>query len=105
MRFTCTVYRSVVSAEGEARKRRAIRSGKTGDIFMDNLSESGWEAIESGSGIDGRQRPKEDVETDGSTTPLKKKRSKRADKEIKCFSTRPAESFEVLNVRSRKLFS
>lgn len=102
MRFTCTVYRSVVSPEGEAKKRRAIRSGKTGDIFMDNLSESGWEAIESGSGVGAARGHPDQPERDGNEK-KSTRRSKRRDKEIKCFSTRPAESFEVLNVRAASL--
>ncbi|KAI5477188.1 NAD+ kinase [Pseudohyphozyma bogoriensis] len=76
MRFTCTVYRAI---EGEDnKKRRAVRSGKTGGIFMKNLGKDGWEAIENGKVPEVRAKGKKD-------------------KEIKCFSTRPAESFEVLN--------
>ena len=79
MRFTCTVFRAI---EGEENKnRRAVRSGKTGGIFMNSLTKSGWDAIEA-SGGSGEKR-----ETKG----------KGRDKEIKCFSTRAVESFEVLN--------
>lgn len=79
MRFTCTVFRAI---EGEENKnRRAVRSGKTGGIFMNNLTKSGWEAIEASGGNASR------AETKG----------KGRDKEIKCFSTRAVESFEVLN--------
>ncbi|GAA5950310.1 hypothetical protein JCM21900_001111 [Sporobolomyces salmonicolor] len=76
MRFTCTVYRAV--NDDEACKRRAVRSGKTGEIFMQSLTKEGWEAIESG-------RPPQGAPGGGK------------DKEIKCFSTRAVESFEVLN--------
>ncbi|KAK4705427.1 NAD+ kinase, partial [Phenoliferia sp. Uapishka_3] len=78
MRFTCTVYRAVEGEENK--KRRAVRSGKTGGIFMNSLTKDGWEAIESGG------------TTGGSRRDMGKK-----DREIKCFSTRPVESFEVLN--------
>lgn len=76
MRFTCTVYRAIEGEENK--KRRAVRSGKTGGIFMNSLTKDGWEAIESG------------------VTPGVRDKGKK-DKEIKCFSTRPVESFEVLN--------
>ncbi|GAA5888173.1 hypothetical protein JCM5296_000218 [Sporobolomyces johnsonii] len=76
MRFTCTVYRAV--DDDQACKRRAVRSGKTGGIFMQSLTKEGWEAIESG-------RPQQGATGGGK------------DKEIKCFSTRAVESFEVLN--------
>ena len=46
MRFTCTVYRAVTD-DGSC-KRRAVRSGKTGGIFMKSLTREGWDAIESG---------------------------------------------------------
>lgn len=74
MRFTCTVYRAVTD-DGSC-KRRAVRSGKTGGIFMKSLTREGWDAIESGKPLG----------TPGGR-----------DKEIKCFSTRAVESFEVLN--------
>ncbi|GAA5895369.1 hypothetical protein JCM8208_005991 [Rhodotorula glutinis] len=74
MRFTCTVYRAVTD-DGTC-KRRAVRSGKTGGIFMKSLTREGWDAIESGKPLG----------TPGGR-----------DKEIKCFSTRAVESFEVLN--------
>lgn len=74
MRFTCTVYRAIEA--GENKKRRAVKSGKTGGIFMKSVNRDGWQSIESGG------------------TPT---RGKGRDKEIKCFVTRPAESFEVLN--------
>lgn len=74
MRFTCTVYRAY--GDDETCKRRAVRSGKTGGIFMKSLTREGWDAIESGT----------PVSTPGGR-----------DKEIKCFSTRAVESFEVLN--------
>ncbi|ORY89383.1 hypothetical protein BCR35DRAFT_288081 [Leucosporidium creatinivorum] len=77
MRFTCTVYRAIEGEENK--KRRAVRSGKTGGIFMKSLTRDGWESIESGGAerVAGKGKGK--------------------DKEIKCFVTRPVESFEVLN--------
>ncbi|EKM54012.1 uncharacterized protein PHACADRAFT_257583 [Phanerochaete carnosa HHB-10118-sp] len=77
MRFTCTVYRAIAPEPGKG--RRAIKKAETGEILMRNLEKSGWEALESGymGGI-----------PDGKCT---------KDKEIMCFTTRPVESFEVLN--------
>lgn len=80
MRFTCTVYRAI---EGEENKRRrAVRSGKTGGIFMKSLADDGWESIESGGT---REREAECRSAKGK------------DKEIRCFMTKAVESFEVLN--------
>ncbi|KAF8626831.1 hypothetical protein AX15_004662 [Amanita polypyramis BW_CC] len=75
MRFTCTVYRSVAHKEG--RKRRAVKKGETGEILMKNLEKDGWEALE------------------GDSTAQLSAGTK--DKEIMCYSTRPDETFEVLN--------
>jgi NAD+ kinase len=75
MRFTCTVYRAVRGPEG-SKKRKAVKKGDTGEIMMRNIEKGGWEAVESGSLHEHR--------------PAK-------DKEIMCFTTRPVESFEVLN--------
>jgi len=94
MRFTCTVYRAtkplkeILECAGESsadpddeRKRRAVRSGKTGEIFMNDLESGGWARIEgqspggAGKGPGGGAR----------------------DREVMCFSTRPVETFEVLN--------
>jgi len=79
MRFNCTVYR----ASSGPNKRRAVRSGKTGEIFMNLLGRSGWEALENGS-APSHQRSAS-------------RSNARDDKEIVCFSTYPAESFQVLN--------
>jgi len=80
MRFTCTVYRAVVNEEGKGRK--AVKKGETGEIMMKNIEKGGWEALEGGwsggfSVGDGKASAK--------------------DKEIMCFTTRPVETFEVLN--------
>lgn len=78
MRFTCTVYRSVANEEGKGRK--AMKMGETGEIMMKNIEKGGWEALEGGwSG----------GYSFGDTG--------KKDKEIMCFTTRPAETFEVLN--------
>ncbi|KAA1117909.1 hypothetical protein PGT21_027019 [Puccinia graminis f. sp. tritici] len=79
MRFNCTVYRASVGPT----KRRAVRSGKTGEIFMNILGKSGWEALENGSAPSNQRSTSLSADKD--------------DKEIVCFSTYPAESFEVLN--------
>ena len=76
MRFTCTVYRAVAPEPGKG--RRAVKKGDTGEILMKNIEKGGWEALESGH-----------IALDSKSTGK--------DKEIMCFSTRPVESFEVLN--------
>lgn len=75
MRFTCTVYRAIAPEPGKG--RRAIKKGETGEILMKNLEKEGWEALESGHSI-----------PEGKCS---------YDKEIMCFTTRPVESFEILN--------
>ena len=76
MRFTCTVYRAV--AEKETKKRKAVKKACTGEILMKDLERGGWEALEAGI---------------PQTTPAHREK----DREIKCFTTRPVETFEVLN--------
>lgn len=76
MRFTCTVYRAV-APENCTKKRKAVKKATTGEILMKDLEKGGWEAVENG---------------DTSTGPQSRK-----DKEIMCFTTRPVESFEVIN--------
>lgn len=75
MRFSCTVYRAVDAA---ATKRRAVRSGRTGDILTNDLVSGGWDAIE----CDAEHTSKQEA---------------RKDKEVLCFTTKPAEQFEVIN--------
>jgi NAD+ kinase len=75
MRFTCTVYRAVRGHEGKS-KRKAVKKGDTGEIMMRNIEKGGWEALEGGSAHEHRAQK---------------------DKEIMCFTTRPVESFEVIN--------
>ena len=76
MRFTCTVYRAI--AEKETKKRKAVKKGITGEILMKDLERGGWEALEGGY-------PQTPASHGGK------------DKEIKCFTTRPVETFEVIN--------
>lgn len=76
MRFTCTVYRAVTQEDGG--KRKAIKRAETGELLMKGLGKAGWEAIECGwtqnaEMLNGKE------------------------KQIMCFTTRPVESFEVLN--------
>lgn len=75
MRFTCTVYHSVENEDGK--KRTAVKKGDTGEILMKNVEQDGWEALEGGA----------------HTVPMPAAK----DREIKCYSTRPVETFEVLN--------
>jgi len=80
MRFTCTVYRAVKNESGRGR-RKAVKKAETGEIMMRNLEKGGWEALECGYHAD-------QMATGGRCG---------KDKEIKCFTTRPVECFEVLN--------
>ncbi|KII92229.1 hypothetical protein PLICRDRAFT_103838 [Plicaturopsis crispa FD-325 SS-3] len=78
MRFTCTVYRAVAHEKGKGRK--AVKKGDTGEILMRSVEKGGgWEALEGGyntihEGVKGSK-----------------------DKEIMCFTTRPVETFEIMN--------
>jgi NAD+ kinase len=76
MRFTCTVYRAVAPDQC-VKKRKAVKKGATGEILMRDVEKDGWEALESGFNANAVHGHK--------------------DKEIMCFTTRPVESFEVLN--------
>jgi NAD+ kinase len=82
MRFTCTVYRAVAPEPGKGSK--AVKKVDTGEILMKNLEKGGWEALEGGS-------------VAATTNPHGLANAKSKDKEIMCFTTRPVESFEVLN--------
>ena len=81
MRFTCTVYRAVTKEKGKGRK--AVKKGETGEIIMKNVEKGGWEALEGG--------------WSGSHSSLESGKVSSKDKEIMCFTTRPVETFEVLN--------
>lgn len=84
MRFTCTVYRAVTPEQAAAatcKKRKAIKS-RGGDILLNQVDAEGWEALEG-------TRHEDDEK--------KTKAKRKKDKEIMCFSTRPVETFEVLN--------
>ncbi|CAE7086341.1 unnamed protein product [Rhizoctonia solani] len=77
MRFSCTVYRSV--HPDKCTSRKAVKRAETGEILMKSLEKGGgWEALEAGYGGSGGG---------GSGK----------DKEIRCLTTRPVETFEVLN--------
>ncbi|CUA70455.1 hypothetical protein RSOLAG22IIIB_04193 [Rhizoctonia solani] len=77
MRFSCTVYRSV--RPDQCTSRKAVKRAETGEILMRSLEKGGgWEALEAGYGGGGHG---------GSGK----------DKEIMCLTTRPVETFEVLN--------
>lgn len=81
MRFTCTVYRAVGIEKGKGRK--AVKKGETGEIIMKNVEKGGWEALEGG--------------WSGSHSMPEGSKASSKDKEIMCFTTRPVETFEVLN--------
>lgn len=85
MRFTATVYRATLPSQNtraDRRMRRAMKSGQTGEIITRNIEEGGWDCIE---------RPGRSACANAKETPLRK------DREVMCFSTRPVETFEVLN--------
>jgi NAD+ kinase len=81
MRFTCTVYRAVAAEKGKGRK--AVKKAETGEILMKNVEKGGWEALEGG--------------WSGSHGTADSGKACNRDKEIMCFTTRPVETFEVLN--------
>ncbi|KAG9035632.1 hypothetical protein FRB95_011038 [Tulasnella sp. JGI-2019a] len=83
MRFTCTVYRAVKRGEEAAhgcKQSKAMKKGDTGEIWMRTMEEGGWEALEGHN------------QTSPALHPNKPK-----DREIMCYTTRPVETFEVLN--------
>lgn len=54
MRFTATVYRATLpppssNPNDDRVRKRAIKSGRTGEIIMKSIKESGWDRIESPS--------------------------------------------------------
>ncbi|KAJ9104471.1 hypothetical protein QFC21_001966 [Naganishia friedmannii] len=79
MRFTCVVYRAIAPDEDKRKgpSRKAIKS-TGGDILISRVGRDGWESVES---------------SNAGAPPCKQKK----DKEIMCYSTRPVETFEVLN--------
>jgi NAD+ kinase len=72
----------------EEDRRRAIKSGRTGEIIMRNIQEGGWDTIET---------PCPQTEEERFLNPEQDARCRKRDKEVMCFSTRPVETFEVLN--------
>ncbi|KAJ9114667.1 hypothetical protein QFC22_005543 [Naganishia vaughanmartiniae] len=79
MRFTCVVYRAIAPEEDKRKgpSRKAIKS-TGGDILISRVGRDGWESVES---------------SNAGAPPCRQKK----DKEIMCYSTRPVETFEVLN--------
>ncbi|WFD29648.1 NAD(+) kinase [Malassezia sp. CBS 17886] len=86
MRFRATVYRAIPPTDPRASRylRRAIKSGETGEIIMRNIEEEGWQTIEVSSAT--RDAP---GEASG--------KARHKDRAVRCFGTRPVESFEILN--------
>ncbi|TKY90777.1 hypothetical protein EX895_000775 [Sporisorium graminicola] len=107
MRFTATVYRATLpsSSSADRHRRHAIKSGKTGEIILNSVKNCGWDAIESPNPDASHQRRSDLRPDDEVVLPSMEKKSNRKgrsgkkgrDKEIMCFSTRPVETFEVLN--------
>ncbi|WFC94148.1 NAD(+) kinase [Malassezia brasiliensis] len=64
--------------------RKAIKSSDTGEIIMRNIQEDGWNAIEVGP-------------TARDTTNEHSSNKPQKDKPVRCFGTRPVETFEILN--------
>lgn len=84
MRFTCTVYRAIAPEENKKKGAKAIKSSG-GDILVRQVDKKGWEALEGAH-----------FQHTGPAGPINTCKQKK-DKEIMCFSTRPVETFEVLN--------
>lgn len=113
MRFTATVYRATLpsSTTADRKRRRAIKSGKTGEIIMRSIAQGGWDRIEgqmpAGRDLRGRYTengggPADEDEQRATTEEAAAAEKQdsgcaRKDKEVMCFSTRPVETFEVLN--------
>lgn len=103
MRFTATVYRATLASNSKAdkRKRRAIKSGKTGEIIMKSIQEGGWNSIETplphSSDLRGTFTERNERNLDDDRKPMVADASCKKDKEVMCFSTRPVETFEILN--------
>lgn len=106
MRFTATVYRATLPSTStlDKRRRRAIKSGKTGEIIMKSLRENGWESIETPFpqnkdfyGDDGAEAEQQRNLGEGRKPLASESGRQKKDKEVMCFSTRPVETFEVLN--------
>jgi NAD+ kinase len=99
------------STTADRKRRRAIKSGKTGEIIMRSIAQGGWDRIEgqmpTGRDLRGRYTeggggPASEEEQRATTAEAAEAESKdsgcaRKDKEVMCFSTRPVETFEVLN--------
>lgn len=107
MRFTATVYRATLPSDStmDKRRRRAIRSGKTGEIIMKGVQNCGWDSIETPLPQKGDLRGTYTESTDAARTDEQIRRPvdhetqgrSKKDKEVMCFSTRPVETFEVIN--------
>ncbi|KAI6044685.1 hypothetical protein EDC04DRAFT_2641625 [Pisolithus marmoratus] len=79
MRFTCTIYRATLEKRSY---KKAVKKGETGEIMMKDVRSGGWEAVEGG--------------WSGGLAPQDVSKCMK-DREIMCFTTKPVESFEVLN--------
>lgn len=125
MRFTATVYRATASPQnqnssstgggegngdggkGDRMMRKAIKSGKTGEIIMKSIKESGWKGIEDPErknclGLKEEEfgspkREEEGEKVNGAFGKNNERGKGKKDKEVMCFYTRPVETFEVLN--------
>ncbi|KAK9900233.1 hypothetical protein P389DRAFT_9662 [Cystobasidium minutum MCA 4210] len=84
MRFTATIYRAVPPEEHNEltdKRTRVIRSGETGQLFLETAEPGQWTKLESHAQQGNNDRPARQCK----------------DKEVRCAITRPVESFEVLN--------
>lgn len=76
--------------DDDAERQCAIKSGKTGAIYMKEMSRGAWQTIEHDEHESCTQDRCDNSESQGDGCPA-------MDKEVKCFTTRPHETFEVLN--------
>jgi NAD+ kinase len=98
MRFTCTVYRAIAPEDNV--KGKGVKAVKSvgGDILMGEVGKAGWEALEGGLMSAGAQQAAFAAAGGPAAIgsgPTGEKTKK--EKEVMCFTTRPMETFEVLN--------
>lgn len=98
MRFTCTVYRAIAPDDHKGKGVKAVKS-VGGDIMMGEVGKSGWEALEGGLMSAGAQQAAFAAAggAAGTTGGAAAGVGGKKEKEVMCFTTRPMETFEVLN--------
>ena len=96
MRFTATIYRAVPPEEHNEltdKRTRVIRSGETGQLYLETAEPGSWTKLESNSHHHGAGTGPGSGAGGGSGGAARQCK----DREVRCAITRPVESFEVLN--------